>query len=146
VWFRRRVERQIEPDPVAELDAVDRRALRIAACGVKASRSNDRTRNPTPGRSAGCRDRRRRGAEQDAARFLPGQLDGRRDECTPDAAATVGSEDRHVLDLGRARQGRFGELELPHDLVALEADEDVAVVEVGVQLRGRVLGEREQRP
>jgi hypothetical protein len=53
---------------------------------------------------------------------------------------------RHVLDLGRARQGRVGELELPHDLVALEADEDVAVVEVGVQLRGRVLGEREQRP
>jgi hypothetical protein len=35
---------------------------------------------------------------------------------------------------------------LPHDLVGLEADEHVAVVEVGVQRRGRVLGEREQRP
>ena len=61
---------------------------------------------------------------------------------TPPRAAV--GDDGHVLDLGGARGPR--ELEVADALAILEGDEHDAVVDVGVELGGRVVGELEQRP
>jgi hypothetical protein len=54
--------------------------------------------------------------------------------------------DSHVLDLGLTGLAGAGQLQVPDDLRPCPRDEDPPRVQMGVQLGGRILGQREQRP
>ncbi|KDA43029.1 hypothetical protein CEDDRAFT_02173 [Frankia sp. CeD] len=57
----------------------------------------------------------------------------------------MGLQHCHVLDLDRLWVSGGNELKMSHDSVVEERDQNVAEVEVGVELTGRVFGQLEQR-
>jgi hypothetical protein len=67
------------------------------------------------------------------------------DEPAPQPFALAVLEHRHVLDLDLPRVTGAGQLEVPDDLAARGGHQDAAGVDVGVEFRGGILGQLEQR-
>ena len=63
----------------------------------------------------------------------------------PYALPLTGLAHRHVLDLRLPRVAGAGQLEVADDLAARGGHQDAAGVDVGVELRGGILGQLEQR-
>jgi hypothetical protein len=73
------------------------------------------------------------------------EVDRRLDQRAADAAAAMLRLNGHVLDFARIRGGGLDELQMSHDLVVRDRDEDLSRVEVRVQLLRGVLARLEQR-
>jgi hypothetical protein len=139
-------ERQIEPDAVAELDPVDARPRGVARRdreGVALDRAHPEAVLLVEAKvvEIGGRGRDAHGP----ARLFSRQLDRLREQGPPDAAAAVRLEDCHVLDLDLARVVRLGQLQVAEDLLAPDGDQNPPALEVGIELRRRVLSELEER-
>ena len=125
---------EVEPDPISQRDAVDRRAGRIAARGRECVALHRAHPEPDALVEAEVADVGGGGRHADGVdRLRSRQLDRRLDERSADAATLVGLEDGHVLDLDRPWHARVGELEVADDLVTIESDQDAAGVEIRVK-------------
>src|SRR6185437_11617412 len=91
-------------------------------------------------------DVRGRGRDQNRRHGLGcREVDGGLDEPAPYPVPLPGLADGHVLDLNLPRVTGAGQLEVADDLAVRGGHQDAADVDVGVELRGGVLSQLEQR-
>jgi hypothetical protein len=135
----------VEPDAVAELDAVEHDGVVAGGGGERVALD---VAHPEPEALVEAQVARvggRGGDDQGRAALVGGDGDRGLHERAADPTALMGLGDGHVLDLERGRRG-LRQLQMADDAAAVACDEDPPLVDVGVELRGRVLGQLEQRP
>jgi hypothetical protein len=137
-------DRPVEPDAVAQLDAVEHD-------GVVAGRRGERVAldvpHPEPEALVEAQIARvggRRRHHEHGASLVRGEPNGSLEEPAADPAALVRRRHGHVLDLEPRGRG-LRELQVADDATAFARDEHAAVVDVGVQLPRGVLRQLEQR-